>query len=211
METSELIEHAKRIRNSPGVTATKEYAEALAFLSTYAGPKSSFVETLKLGPPGTLYHGALAEHTASVMDAFISYLEAGLHEDLPPERRAQLDVVSDFLEQAEALLESKDVHPAAPAMLIGATLEEFLRTWVESEGLNMEGKKPSLDTYAKVLRAESIITKQDFKDINSWGGTRNHAAHGEWKEVGNRQRVALMLEAVNLFMRTHREKWGAHR
>ena len=98
MDTQELIEHAARIRSSARAsTATKVYAEALALLSTYAGPKNSFVETLKLGPPGTLYHSALAEHAASVMDAFIAHLEAGLHEGVSPERRAQLDVVSDFL------------------------------------------------------------------------------------------------------------------
>ena len=39
--------------------------------------------------------------------------------------------------------------------------------------------------------------------ITSWGGVRNHAAHGEWDEVSNRDRIKLMLEGVNLFMRQH--------
>ena len=43
------------------------------------------------------------------------------------------DVVSDFLEQAQVLLESKTVHPASPAVLIGARL---LRSFSE-HGLKM--------------------------------------------------------------------------
>ena len=45
-----------------------------------------------------------------------------------------------------------------------------------------------------------------MKDITSWAGVRNHAAHGEWEEVSDRKRVQLALEGVNLFMR---KKQGA--
>jgi hypothetical protein len=48
-----------------------------------------------------------------------------------------------------------------------------------------------------------LISKQDAKDILSWGGLRNHAAHGEWDQVSDKQRVQLMLEGVNLFMRKY--------
>ncbi len=208
METSELIEHAKRIRNAIGAsTAIKSHAEAAALLRTYAGPTSSFLETLNLLRPTSasgLAH--LGHHTRAVLDGFIDYVEAGLHEGVSPERRAQLDVVSDFLEQAHDLLETKGVHPAAPAVLIGATLEEFLRTWVEAESLDLEGKKPGLDAYMQALRAGGFIVKQDVKDITSWAGIRNHAAHGEWDEVGSKERVAVMLDGVNLFMRKYGEK-----
>jgi hypothetical protein len=87
--------------------------------------------------------------------------------------------------------------------LIGATLEEFLRTWVEAEGLPLGNRKLGLETYSQVLRDAGLITKQDGKDITSWAGVRNHAAHGEWDEVSDKTRVALMLEGVNLFMRKY--------
>ena len=61
--------------------------------------------------------------------------------------------------------------------------------------------KPGIDAYAKALRTADLITKQDMKDVTSWAGTRNHAAHGEWDEVNDRSRMRLMLEGVNLFMR----------
>jgi hypothetical protein len=140
---------------------------------------------------------------AEVLSSFIAHLEAGLVSGISPKRQAELDVVSDFLAQAHQLLESSKVHPAAPAVLIGATLEEFLRTWVEDAGLTLGGKNPSLDSYTKTLREVELITKQDVKDITAWAGIRNHAAHGEWQELGDRQRIRLMLDGVNLFMRRY--------
>jgi hypothetical protein len=128
-------------------------------------------------------------------------VEAGLNTDISPERKAQLDVVSDLLEQANNLLDSKQVHPAAPAVLIGATLEEFLRNWIEAEGISLGSARPSIDSYTKALRESELITKQDAKDITAWAGIRNHAAHGEWDEVNDRNRIRLMLEGVNLFLR----------
>ena len=111
-----------------------------------------------------------------------------------------------FLSQASNLLSSNDVHPAAPTVFIGASLEEFLRNWIEEADINLGGKKPSLESYSNLLREAELITKQDAKDITSWGGLRNYAAHGEWEEVKDRQRINLMLEGVNLFMRKYGER-----
>jgi hypothetical protein len=104
------------------------------------------------------------------------------------------------------MLESNSYHPAAAAVLIGASLEEFLRNWVEADGLSIGNAKPGIDAYVKTLRAADSISKQDVKDITSWAGIRNHAAYGEWDAVGNRNRVRLMLEGVNLFMRQSEER-----
>lgn len=95
------------------------------------------------------------------------------------------------------------MHPAAPSVIIGASLEEFLRTWVEAEGLSIENMKSGIDSYSGALRTAELITKQDKKDITSWAGLRNHAAHGEWEKVENREYVRLALEGVNLFMRKY--------
>ena len=88
-------------------------------------------------------------------------------------------------------------------MLIGATLEEFLRTWVEAESLSIGNRKPGLETYSQALREADLVTKQDGKDITAWAGIRNHAAHGEWDEVNDRKRIGLMLEGVNLLIRKY--------
>jgi hypothetical protein len=175
-------------------------AQICDFLSQFAGPNSAFLH-LARNAAGTRMGAPLS----AALENFRAYVEAGLAGAITPERRAQLDVVSDFLELSQSLLETKGVHPAAPIVLIGATLEEFLRTWIESGALQLGQRKPSLDAYAQVLLAEGRITKQDMKDITAWGGLRNHAAHGEWAEVGDKQRASIMLEGVNLFMR----KYGA--
>lgn len=173
-------------------------AQVCEFLGQFAGTKSAFY-TMAQSAAGTQIQFMLP----AALDNFRSYIEAGLASEVTPERRAQLDVVSDFLEQAHTLIESKGVHPAAPIVLVGATLEEFLRTWVEGADLSLGQRKPSLDAYAQVLLTEDCISKQDMKDITAWGGLRNHAAHGDWAEVADKHRAALMLEGVNLFMRKY--------
>ena len=137
----------------------------------------------------------------AILASFIEYLCTGLATAVSPERQAQLDTVADLLGQAHSLLEDEKYHPAAPAVLIGACLEEFLRAWVEAEALSIKKSKPSIDDYAKTLRNAELISKQDIKDITSWAGTRNDAAHGKWEEVEDRSRIRLMFEGVNLFMR----------
>ncbi len=205
MKSDELIKQAERIMGTLAAAGQMSwpgaFAQAAEFLRVYGGPKNSFLERLhEIRGYTESVGGPMA---ARIMQSYIEYVRAGLAGAVSPERRAQLDVVSDFLEQAHVLLETEGVHPAAPVVLIGATLEEFLRTWVESAGLTIGSRKPGLDAYATVLREADLITKQDMKDITSWGGLRNHAAHGEWEQVADKLRARLMLEGVNLFMRKH--------
>ena len=179
------------------------HAQASEFLRSFAGAQSAFYTTIiSLGKSsdGLAFK---AHASAKTLLAFEQYLQKGLHGALAPEERGRLDAVSDILDQANTLLETKGVHPAAPAVLIGATLEEYLRLWVEREGLTMGGGKPSIDSYCQILREKDLINKQDAKDITSWAGIRNHAAHGEWDEVSNKEKISLMLYWVNLFMRQH--------
>jgi hypothetical protein len=206
MNTDELTRQARRIIESGQKgSAPGALAEALEFLRVYAGEKSAFFKQLNQ-VNYTWSNDYVMEYVVSNLEAFIRYVESGLLEGVSIERKAQIDVVSDFLDQANTLLSSKEVHPAAPTVIIGAALEEFLRNWVEEADLKLEGKKPSLDSYSKILREAELITTQDTKDITSWGGLRNHAAHGEWDEVSDRNRISIMLEGVNLFMR----KYGEH-
>lgn len=208
MNRNELIEQVRSLREriqsyandgaDVGEPAHAAKAQVCEFLRQYAGPKSAFVAQAEAARG---YASHLVKTLSAILDSFAEYIEAGLGSRVSPERAAQIDVVSDILEQAHSLLENDKQHPAAAAMLIGAALEEFLRTWTEAAGLSLGGAKPSIDAYAKVLRGAEMISKQDVKDITSWAGSRNHAAHGEWTEVADRGRVRLMLEGVNLFMR----------
>jgi hypothetical protein len=202
MNQEELIAHTKRlIQRVNDNNYFGMYAEVREFLRVYGGSNNAFLTSFEDMNPLKQYNAADA--IKSTLESFLDYLEAGLHAEISPERRAQLDVVSDFLEMAYTLLETTGAHPAACTMLVGATLEEFLRTWVENEGLPLGARKPGIETYSQVLRDADLITKQDGKDITAWAGLRNHAAHGEWNEVSDKNRVALMLEGVNMFMRKY--------
>ena len=207
MDTEEIIReaaslqariHGYRQHKQAGNYAQAAQAQVCEFLRNYAGPKSAF---LKQAEAAHGYRDNLLGTLVLIVQSFIDYVLAGLATGVSPERQAQLDVVSDLLGQANSLLEDAKYHPAAAAILIGACLEEFLRTWVEAESLSIGKSKPGIDAYSKALRGAELISKQDMKDITSWAGVRNHAAHGEWDEVSDRNRIRLALEGVNLFMR----------
>ena len=208
MDTVQIIREAEslqarigtyRERESKGLHTPAAHAQVCEFLRNYAGPKSAFLE--KAEAVHVFDEDEFYVVLDSIVQSFIEYVRAGLATGVSPERQAQLDVVSDLLGQANSLLEETKYHPAAAAILIGACLEEFLRTWVEAESLSIGKSKPGIDAYSKALRGAELISKQDMKDITSWAGVRNHAAHGEWEEVSDRNRTRLALDGVNLFMR----------
>lgn len=138
-----------------------------------------------------------------ILRSFQEYIEDGFSVDFTPLQKAEQNVVSDFLDQARVLLQDKKVHPAAACVLIGATLEEFLRNWVERESIKLGNRKPGISNYSSLLASKNLITKQDNKDILAWSGLRNEAAHGNWVQISDRERAKIMLEGVNLFLRKY--------
>ena len=204
MEKKDLIEQSKRIIQSTRKNSHGGLTQAREFLRVYADEKSSFFKTLSQ-INSAASEGYKIKRLEQVLTSFSEYVENGLHRAISLEREIQIDTVSDYLEQAENLLNDKKVHPAAPAVIIGASLEEFLRNWLEELGFDLTSIKNSLDAYSTELRRQEKITKQDLKDIASWGGTRNDAAHGHWDNVNDKNRIKLMLEGVNLFMRKYSE------
>jgi len=216
MDTKQLIEQANALcerlqhyvqanRGGDKVGHPEEAAKAQVceFLRQYAGPRSAFLEQAEAAEG---YNRFMIATLTEVLKSFVEYVQAGLSAGLSAERQAQIDAVSDILGQAQGMLDEPGFHPAGAAVLVGASLEEFLRNWVEAAGLSLGNAKPGLDAYAKVLRTAELISKQDVKDITSWAGIRNHAAHGEWEQVADKARIRLMLEGVNLFLRQSAEK-----
>lgn len=202
MTKEKIIEHSKRIITNTKNNSHGGLTQAREFLRIYAGEDSSFFKTLsQIGSSSTSDFKIL--RVTQVLTSFIEFVENDLLRSISLEREIQIETVSDYLEQAENLLNDKKVHPAAPAVIIGASLEEFLRNWLEDDGFDLSNIKHNLDAYSTELKKQEKITKQDYKDIVSWGGTRNDAAHGHWDNVDDRKRIKLMLEGVNLFMRKY--------
>jgi preprotein translocase subunit Sss1 len=203
MDKDQIIVHARRILSSVNDSNYQYIPQIVEFLRVYAGEKSAFYKNISKIDHKEYHFSSIRTSVRANLQGFIGYLESGLSEGVSIERKAQIDVVSDILSQAQSLLDSKGINPAAPVVLIGAALEEFLRNWMEESGISLGEKKPGIDTYTKLLKEKDLITKQDDKDITSWAGLRNHAAHGEWDQVSDINRVKLMLEGVNLFMRKY--------
>src|SRR5947209_7529250 len=106
MNSEELLAHTQRImeltRTHP---ISMVHAQASEFLRVYAGPKSSFYESVRqYHPREFLNHDEGLRRIYQILRAFSEYVESGLHEGITPERKAQLDVVSDFLRMAQSLL-----------------------------------------------------------------------------------------------------------
>jgi len=197
-QVDRLIDATKSVDKIQGT-----HVQICEFFRSYVGEESSFYKSAVRLQPFSDNPQYYAMGLSGLLESFHDYVVGGLLHGNSPEYQARLDVVSDFLEMAGTLLDKSDVHPAAPAVLIGATLEEFLRNWIEKDGLDLGEKKTGIESYSQTLRDANKLTKQDGKDITSWAGVRNHSAHGEWDEVSDRSRIRLMLEGVNLFMRKH--------
>jgi len=176
-------------------------ARAREFLRVHVGNNSEFYNAAFFLDENKPNGKALA----NILRNFQEYINDGFSKEFTPLEHAQINVVSDFLDQARLLINDKKVHPAAVCMIIGATLEEFLRNWVERKSLKLGNRKHGIVAYAEVLLSEGFLTKLDHKDILAWAGLRNEAAHGKWDELKNRERVKIMLESVNLFLRKYSE------
>ncbi len=204
MTYEELLNHAKRLNEKFNTEPyNKLLPELKEFFYRYSGANNNFYESVKDYKIVMVENKIVKDMIHKVLLSFIDYLEAGLLNNTLPERQIEIDVVSGYLSQAQYLINDSSVHPAIPISIIGASLEQFLLNWIESKGLDSVIKKFSIDSYTQLLRKHNFITKQDQKDIISWAGLRNSAAHGKWDEVNKKKQAELMLESVNLFMRKY--------
>lgn len=136
--------------------------------------------------------------TAAALEAWADYVEEGLAIAAPFESRARAEAATDLMEQVQLLLDDPHVHHAAPVMLAGAALEEFLRSMMVDCSEEVVGE-PSISKYADALRRCDVLTKQEVKDITAWAGRRNDAAHGHF-DAFDLLSARHMVEGVNLFM-----------
>lgn len=202
MTKEEILEHTNKIIKYSEKDIDGSMIMAIEFLKKIVKSESYFLTALHIIINMSSYNNKLSD-LHKILNSFKEYVNDDLLKNISLEREIQIETVSDYLEQAEKLLNSKNFHPASAAVIIGASLEEFLRNWLEELNEDMTELKLSLDSYSKQLRKRELISKQDLKDITSWAGIRNDAAHGNWDSVSDRNRIKLMLEGVNLFMRKY--------
>ncbi len=175
------------------------------FLRRQSGPNSAFVA---LAEQTTIAHGrgrlvGNLSIAIQALEQWIHFQESGGAGQAPFEVRARYEAATDLMEQVQLLLDDRKVHPAAPIVLAGAALEEFLRSLVELHPeAHLKGKR-GIENYSSALRGADILSTQDGKDATQMAGLRNDAAHGVDLDRLTVQQAALMAQQVNLFIRQH--------
>jgi len=213
METKELIEKIEEIEKIlPSDSKQWTYYIAHSFFITtsqfirnYIGEETEFYKTLndysqKTGSGNEIDKAWAAK---KVLKSLKDYLTLNLELFRTEKYNLKIDIISDFMIQAIELSTNKKFHPAAAGILMGASLEEFLKQLAEEKKIDLTEIKHTIDPISKELYDKKFISKQDLKDITSWAGIRNDATHGNFEEVNDRQRILNAIEGVNLFMRKH--------
>jgi hypothetical protein len=122
----------------------------VSFSRHMLGPKNSFLETIR---PAINYSSEYAaKMIVSTLQALLSTSKPDYTRDLAGEESPTGCRLRLPRTKRTISWKRKASIPASSCVLIGATLEEFLRTWIEAEGLSLGNRKPSLDSYSQVLR-----------------------------------------------------------
>ena len=185
---------ANTVRISAVTSTAMQFLADHAAGTTFEGMASAALR--HYNSPATPLNGIALQ-----LEAWADYRDSGMATYKPFEVRFRIEASTDIMEQAQQLLQETKVHVAAPVVLAGASLEEFLRSMVVDAGLTVAGK-PSINAYALALQAANLIDRGATKDVTAWADARNEAAHGNFGNL-SRERTALIIEGINLFINRH--------
>lgn len=192
--------HEQQNQTMEGPDRRVETATAIEFLRRFA-PGSAFTSAAETALENSFHDSGAIGDVAGQLRNWVRFVHDGLAGLQPFSVRARIEAATDLMEQVQGLLEDRAIHQAAPVVLAGAALEEFLRAMWEATDEPLEGH-PSISKYAEALRRSELLSRQDLKDISGWAGLRNDAAHGHFDAISG-DRARLMADGINLFMRQH--------
>ena len=154
-------------------------------------------------------HDYAGEFQSAVKDrAYQSWVEAGLgilRAALEDVEQGHLDslrdlvaaeVFSDFLEQAQHLLENGYKDPAAS--LAGAVLENGLRSLAERNWIPVK-EKDNLSALNNKIAAKNIYTTLRRRQVETWIEVRNAADHGRFGDFKESD-VGDLIKGVRDFL-----------
>ena len=118
--------------------------EAKQFIQQIMGENSCFYRDFDKTLDIWFDIGEKSKVLSGILDHLKSYIKNGLLNQPSLIRKTQIETVNDYLELAQNLFNDSEIHPAAPAMIIGASLEEFLRNWVDEIGKITEINKNTI-------------------------------------------------------------------
>jgi hypothetical protein len=112
------------------------------------------------------------------------------------------DTAVSIIEMAEDL--HRQGYKDAAAVIVGSLLEQHLRDLSVKNQITVQtgGKYKKAEALNVELAAQSIYSKLDQKNVTSWLGLRNEAAHGHYATY-TKEQVRLMIDSVQDFMSRH--------
>lgn len=106
------------------------------------------------------------------------------------------EVFTDFLDQAEHLLENKYKDPAAS--LAGAVLENGLKKIAKKNDIPVQ-ERDAIDSLNQKLSQKQIYNEFKKRSIHAWKEIRNNAAHGEFDKYTEND-VKAMIDGISNFL-----------
>jgi hypothetical protein len=196
----------------PGPEGVPDYTErahqfimmCLSTIERIAGPDSTYASRARsvVGQPA---------HAAGRISMLYGVIQA-LREDVASERLApvqgagHMDLFSEYLEQADYLLE-KDYKDAS-AIMAGGVLEAHLRRLCARHGIDTDEQTTGgrRRKKASILSADlykaKILSLREYQQVKTWLALRNDAARGNFDGYV-KEEVARLVQSVWDFVRTH--------
>ncbi len=133
--------------------------------------------------------GILAGIAANIDNGFLTNLAV----------RVAIDISTDFLATASALVEAGDKDPAA--VLCCCVLEDSVKRLAKKSG-NESAKDQEFSVVVNSLLAQRVIEKSTHAALQSFRPLRNAAFHAQWHEV-SLEAVKLLLVFLPTFLERH--------
>lgn len=158
MNKDELIDKIKEIQKlKPSINNSdlfhSYYILTLQFISNYIGKESEFYDAVKNYKK--VYASESSNKLLAADSALISlknYLNLEFRE--VHSYKIKINIISDYITQSIFLINDKKYHPAAAAILLGASLEEFLKHLAITKSVEISDIKQTI--YPKYLSIISL-------------------------------------------------------
>lgn len=172
---------------------TRRYAEwrsqALAMLTQVFGSAHTYTASFE----AEVERHPRPDYTETGLGILRAALDDVEHGDLETlQEMASAEVFSDFLDQADHLLENGYSAPAAS--LAGAVLENGLRALAKRKGVPVKARD-NLQSLNNKIAEKGVYNRLRQKQVSSWTEVRNTAVHGRFDGFDDND-VASLIKGV---------------
>lgn len=196
----------------PGPVGLPDYTErahqfitmCLSTIERIAGPDSAYASRARsvAGQP------AYAAGRISMLYGVIQALRDDVANDrvVPVQGAGHMDLFSEYLEQADYLLEKG--YKDASAIMAGGTLEAHLRRLCARHGIDTDEqisgarRRKKASILSADLYKAKILSLSEYQQVKTWLALRNDAARGNFDGYV-KEEVARLVQCVWDFVRTH--------